>query len=727
MSLSKQLYIIISLIFLVIFTGNFIITINTTKAYLEEESITKAQDTATTLGMILKKYIHQKDDPEIALTIKAIADSGFYKEIRLDNAHYQLTKEQLLAKNNIEDMSGELNNLKIDPTIGEIYKNKDLDLQNELNTLENLDDVVSEETIMESYIVEFNKEDSSYKNIEVFFDYNYNNKIESLSSKFDVNKLIYLASRPEKFDNVPQWFISFVELDIVSKNSEISDGWKTSAIVSVTPNAGIAYEKLYQQVKSSSIYSLSALILALVLLAIFLKYILIPLKRIEILANKISNGNFEEIEQIPWTTELKSVSLSMNTMSAKIKNIIHKLNNSIEDITKKLSQDSLTKLELKQSFESDIKELFISKKSGYVYIVRVANLTQFANTSGRNSVNDFLIEFAQILRSVQKGKGYRFFGSEFALIVPDVTYDEANNIAIELKGKYELLAQKVQRDDIVHIGGAPFDQFSTLGSILSGGSEAYEMAKQIGPNEIFVKESNGNSRGMLEWKNIVFDIVDNSKFNMKYIGDIIDVKTKEIVVKEAFANIADGYDEDIPIGIFISVAQEHDKIIDFDKKVILKILEDIKINNISHQISINISFDSVLDVNFVDWLKNIISLNKEHAHKLVFSLTSYSIASHIEECIKFRYLVKSLGCHLMIKRYETKFVAVNKLKDIKPDCLRLARDYTQSICHDSNKLSLVDSICKISSLLDIKVYAESVSEDNDFEKVLSLEIDGLSR
>lgn len=42
MSLSKQLYIIISFIFLLIFTGNFIISVKNTKEYLELESLTKA-------------------------------------------------------------------------------------------------------------------------------------------------------------------------------------------------------------------------------------------------------------------------------------------------------------------------------------------------------------------------------------------------------------------------------------------------------------------------------------------------------------------------------------------------------------------------------------------------------------------------------------------------------------------------------------------------------------
>ena len=105
MSLKKQLYIIISFVFLVIFVGNFIITVQSTKNYLEEESYTKSFDTATSLGMILKKLMNNKQDPEIALTISAISDSGFYKEIRLEDVYAIITENDIIKSSNINGIS----------------------------------------------------------------------------------------------------------------------------------------------------------------------------------------------------------------------------------------------------------------------------------------------------------------------------------------------------------------------------------------------------------------------------------------------------------------------------------------------------------------------------------------------------------------------------------------------------------------------------------------------
>ena len=152
MSLSKQLYLIISVIFFAIFAGNFIISVKNTKEYLEIESATKAQDTATSIGMSLKPLISDKKDSEIETIIKAIANRGFYKEIRLEDIEISFTNEDLIK--NIKDMSindyTSISEVTIDPIYGKIEKQNDNNLfENALDNLESIpkDTVVHEENL----------------------------------------------------------------------------------------------------------------------------------------------------------------------------------------------------------------------------------------------------------------------------------------------------------------------------------------------------------------------------------------------------------------------------------------------------------------------------------------------------------------------------------------------------------------------------------------------------
>lgn len=103
MSLSKQLLILISALFLLIFSVNLVLSINNTKAYLEHESQSHAQDTATSLGLSLSPYMKDNQNPTIKAMISAIFDMGYYGEIRLvDINGHELIK--LVNHTKVEDV-----------------------------------------------------------------------------------------------------------------------------------------------------------------------------------------------------------------------------------------------------------------------------------------------------------------------------------------------------------------------------------------------------------------------------------------------------------------------------------------------------------------------------------------------------------------------------------------------------------------------------------------------
>jgi len=723
MSLSKQLYIIISFLFLIIFIGNSVITIQNTKEYLQIESSSKAQDTATSIGMILKSIISNKKDPEIKSTITAITDSGFYESIILEDIYYSFTDKELIqSTNNLDDLSAKISNINIDKKYGEIIQNNDDELMSELNELESEHDISN------------NVKDNSYTFIgSKFFNDNDILKVnflangEKYEASIKLSKVLVKAVKPVKFENVPMWFVNLINIKLENQKSEINDGWKITAVVYVKANAGIAYLKLYEQFKETIIYSLFAFMISLLLLVLFLKLILKPLKDIEELSENISKGSFDTIKDIPWTTELKSVASSMNTMSSKIKNIISKLNENIKEVNEALQKDNLTSLLMKESFINTLKDKFVSKQNGYVLLIKISQLGEYAKVNGQQTINNFLIDFANILKNIPNASSYRFYGAEFAMIIDNTNEDEFNKTISKLKNDFNALSIKINKKDIANIGIMAFDQFNTIGEVLSGVTEAYEMAKQVGPNEVFVKNKNENTRGMLEWKDLVFDIIDNKKVKVNYIGDVLDIKDDKLTIQEAFSKIKDNEDKDIPIGIFLSVAQENHKVIDFDKIIINHVINDIKTNNIKHKIAINLANESIQDIKFLKWLRELLLENEQLSNQLIFSITAYSVAKDIEVFVEFVKFSKENNTNSMIKRFDINFIEIEKIQEINPSCIRLARDYTNGICNDVNKRSMVDSICKISELLDIEVYAENVKDDNDFNLIKTIGVNGIGR
>ena len=741
MSLSKQLYIIISIIFILIFTGNFIISVKNTKEYLEIESITKAQDTATSLGMSLKTLLKDKYDPEIGSIINAIANRGFYKEIRLENSFFNIQDSDLIrASKDLDGSKWTVSNVLIDERIGKLEIIGSGDLEKELFALENGTEKenkenVSDEESKNSY--DFIVNDSSKDIKDVTFNFTATNtegKTINTSAVLNVDKTLVQVSRDEKFDYVPQWFIHLIPIHLQEQSSEISNGWQTTAIIYVSANAGDAYAKLYEQAKNAIVYALVAFVISLLILFVFVQYLLKPLKRIEKLANSIAVGKFETIEELPWTTEIKTVALAMNDMSRKIEAIIDKLNTNLENLTKKLSRDELTQLELRQSFETDMKDMFIQKNTGYVFIIKIYELANFAKNHTNKEINNFIKKFALILSSTKlnensKIMAYRFFGSEFAIIAKDFNDKDAKEYSLILQKKFEELASEYIKKDIVHIGSTPFNPIGTIPQILQAANEAYEKATLIGPNEIFIAENPTTARDMEEWKNLIFDIVDNSKFNLKYIGNAttLNNSSDDIVMQEAFASIKDKENLDIPIGTFVSIAERYGKIIDFDKKIITKVINNILINKINHDISINLSIESISNTGFILWLEKTIDEHKSIAKQLVFSVTAYAVAKDVE---KFKFFADEMhqhGAKIIIKRFESKFIPLNNIKDFNLDYIRLAREYTNNVTHDSSKQSFIEAIVDLTHLLNIKLFAENVQEDEDLETIRELKVYGASR
>ncbi|ADG92482.1 diguanylate cyclase/phosphodiesterase with extracellular sensor [Arcobacter nitrofigilis DSM 7299] len=741
MSLSKQLYLIISAIFFAIFVGNFIISVKNTKEYLEIESANKAQDTATSLGLSLKSLIGDKHDPEIESTIKAIANRGFYKEIRLEDVEISFTNDDLIK--NIENINvnkySSISDVRIDSKYGKIEKStNDSAFENALDSLDSTSNNEVENNTAKTntkYIFTPTNEYKDGGNFEVSFKIKINNKIVNAISQIDLNKILVKEDREEKFDYVPQWFINLIQLDMQEKSSEISDGWKNVATIYVSSNAGDAYAKLYDQARGAIIYSLIAFFISFIILVLFLQLILKPLKNIEKLAVNIAHGKFGKINKLPVTTEIKNVAIAMNDMSSKIEGIIKKLNANIENVTKKISQDGLTKLELRQTFETDMKNMFITKTDGYVMSLKIESLAEFAKNNSNSAVDKFIKDFANILQNSNESfefeiKAFRFFGSEFALIAKNCSEEEIKNLSQYLKVKFDDFSKEVNLTNISNIGVTMFNQIGTIPEMLSAAIEARESAKQIGPNEAVIRDANDLARDMESWRELIFDIIDNSKFDVKYINNeyiLTGENEGKLIMQEAFTSAYDKDGEQIPIGTFISIAEKYEKVVDFDKAVVSNVIKHIKENTLEHNISINLSLDSIVDSNFIDWLTMTLQNNNSIASKLVFSITAYGVAKDIEHFKVFAKVVNQYHARIIVKRFESKFIPLGSIKDLNLDFIRLARDYTNGISSDSGKHAFVESMQDLCNLVNIKVMAENVKSDEDLEKVKEIGLHAASR
>ena len=635
MSLSKQLLILISALFLMIFSLNLLLSVNNIRSYLEGESQIHAQDTATSLGLSLSPYMVEETDPIIETTMNAIFDMGYYQEIKLLNVENQ--------------------------------------------------------------------------------------------------PLVTLTNKKE-FEGIPDWFVEMISMKTATAESEISTGWSISGVIYVTINPGYAYLKVYEQAKSSFYYSLAAFVLSIVLLLLVLRFTLSSLKRIDQMALTIAGGRFETIEQLPWTTEVRNVTASMNIMSRKIEGAIKNLNTKLDGIGKKLQQDDLTGLYKKSSFEIDMKKLFVADDvEAFIFMIKVDGLGGLVKELDNDAIDQFLKDFAQVLAIISEQcvdvemTAYRFFGSEFALLVKQVNFKQTEEIAKLLSSALAELGEKYKKQDIAHIGVAPFNPFSTTDEVVLAANEAYEQAQLIGANSYYIRTSENRAKDIAEWKSLVFNIVDNHDYKVSFVEHVESFQTGRLLMEEAFTQAVDKKGNVIPMGTFISIAEKFEKIVDLDKGVTSQVVEYIKTKKIQHAVAINLSARTIKNSHFRSWLAQLIKQNSSISQQLVFSISAYAVAKEVGVYKEFIDFVHRLNAKVIIKRFETQSMSPEVAKELTPDFIRLARDIGNGIATDVGKKAFVETMQEFAELLDISVLAENVHAEDDFTCIKAIGIAGTSR
>ncbi len=634
MSLFKQLLLLISVLFLVVFSFNFLLSINKIKSYLESEAQVHAQDTATSLGLSISPYMVEETDPVIETMMNAIYDMGYYQEIKLVN----------------------------------------------------LD-----------------------------------------------NKPLVTLTHAREIEGVPAWFVENLAMKTARAKSEISSGWSQSGVIHVSINPSLAYLTLYEQAKSGFYYSLGAFIVSIVILLLVLHFTLMSLNRIGQLALSIAGGRFETIEPLPWTTEVRNVTKSMNIMSGKIAGTVRKLNAKLEIIGSQLNKDDLTGLFKKSGFEMDMKKLFVAESEAFILMIKIDGLSELVKSFGSDSIDQFLKEFAQILKDIasQNKQGdiipYRFFGSEFLLLVRQLNVVQTEQIARQLSHDLVKLGKNYSKPDLAHIGVAHFNPFGTTEENLLAAHEAYEQAQLIGVNGYYIRAVKDKAKDISEWKSLVFDIVEHQGYEVSFVGLVEDFQSGQCLMEEALTQAYDKKGQLIAIGTFVSIAEKFAKIVDLDKGVITKVVDYIYSTGIQHAITINVSTRTIKDSAFRFWLVKLMQKNQTISAQLVFGFSAYAVAKDVSVYKEFIDFVHELNIRVMIKRFETQVIFLEDVKYLNPDFIRLARSIGNGIVIDDSKKAFVETLQEVCDLLEISVLAENIQSDEDYNCIKAMGVSGVSR
>lgn len=740
MSLSKKLQLFSLFIFTFIFAVNFVISVNDSKTYLQTESYNKAHVTATALALSLSPLLIDPEDSKIASKITAVADKGFFNEIRLERIHLTLTTKELLSQaQDIKFKQGawQLTELVLDEKYGQLFTNLDQSqLASELKALNNEQntEAVSSEILWATFTAGEDFKDGQpvtikfkAKNTEL------STSEETGTIKLAANLLMFNVIRDNKFEQTPEWFVNLFPIKLEAATSTIMHGWEKVALLSVKANTAEAYNRLYQYASRAALYSLAALIIAMIALTLYLRKILKPLTEIQHLTEDIAKGSFNTITAIPKTYELRKLTIAINNMSNKLGGFVGKLRDDINLANQQINLDPVTQLPLKLGFEHAFRNIQDSPSYGYIFIIKIDNLAIINQQKTPVYVDQLLYEFSQLLTTscneeikINTSQSYRLLGGEFAILAEKITYEQAKLLATTLKEKLIQFTRQRELTNFCHIGAAAYKDDSQLIKVLNSANEALEFAKQIGPYEAVIYQEVKKSRNQQQWYTLVKTCIESNDFSINYINPSSPIKlaTSENsgAITEAFTHISAQQENDVAIATFISIAEKLNLNVDFDKLVIKRVIYDIYQKEFSHNILINLSAASINNSLFINWLEIVLKSNKIIAPKIFFSISAYAAANQLTVLKQFIKKVHALRSKIIIKRYDPALLPLTDLEKLQVDAIRFTKEHINGIATEHPKQQLIKNMLEFAELMHISIYTEEITKAEDIDMLKKLSV-----
>jgi len=445
------------------------------------------------------------------------------------------------------------------------------------------------------------------------------------------------------------------------------------------------------------------------------EYILKPID-IELLLKAIQKASLK-IEN----ERLKLSLIEMNqTLEKKVDIKTKELQHKNEELYTKLFTDELTSLKNRKAFFRDIKLL----KNPIVSIVDIDSFKTINDLYGEQIGNSVLVSIAHLLENVQdedKCTVYRTGSNEFILLKDE----EFNKIKCLKTSK--LIVDLVKNKPIYNVKfdirirvtvtiGVSFQKIETF-------AKADMALKKAKADKVEFLIYNDNYNLENEYKNdikwtAIMEKSLKSDSVIPYYQPIVD-KNGKILKYESLMRIVDGDLIHAPF-FFLDISKKMKLYANLEKSIIIKAFKKAKDRNIT--ISVNLSIEDILNVEFINFITNELIKN-DIASLIIFEILESESIEDYSKVVNFITLVKELGSKIAIDDFGSGYSNFAYLLKLKPDYIKLDGSFIKNIDTDKNSYLIAKNIIDFAHALGMKTIAEFVHSKEVFEVVKSLGVD----
>ena len=376
---------------------------------------------------------------------------------------------------------------------------------------------------------------------------------------------------------------------------------------------------------------------------------------------------------------------------------------------------------LKQKMVELLEESHIKNNTFAIVMIDLDNFKNINDTAGHDYGDMVLSGIANRWRDVMNNNDFmsRLGGDEFALLVSGFSsFSELDTHLNEIMSQVEEKFVLNGRDYYISVsaGAALYPGDSAeVGQLLKYADMAMYAAKYQGKNRLCYFDSimKDMMENNVQMENVIRRAVEKDLFSLVYQPQY-QTESKKLRGFETLIRLSDGKGKQVSPADFIPVAEKTSLIIDVDKWVLKKAMQDFKPfieKSPDIILSINISALHMLDDCFLRDIDEVLEITEFPAENLEIELTESVFIKSIDRAKEVMIELKKRGVHIALDDFGTGYSSLTYLRELPIDLLKIDKAFIDSIKNGPKEKAFVAAIISLSQLMRFAVISEGVEEE----------------